>query len=171
MMMFLMMMSQVICMQAHQKACDPDAVAETIVVELTATDSYPDANGDIINVVPHAVVAEQVLKAIQPRLDLARKQNDQAVITGLLDIQSQMEALRKMKSKKLVTSKTSKTKSSKVGKTSNFSPPVNEFALGFILTTFLTSFMVLGCFMFYRLNRTTFTKAKPSKKTKKLPGC
>ena len=168
MMKFLLIMAYVACIQAQQKKCDPNAVKETIVVELTATDSYTDANGDTINVVPHAVVAAQVLRAIQPRLELARKQNDQAAIVGLLDIQSQMETLLKTKSKKLVSSK---SKKAKVNGASNFSPPVNEFALGFMLTTFLTSFMVLGCFMFYRLNRATSTKGTLSRKNRKLPGC
>ena len=136
----------------HKKMskCSADAIAdaETIVVEVNAVDSYENANGEVVNLVPKAEVAQKVLQAIQPRLKEARQNKEYKVIAGLLDIQAQMESILKTSPTSLTVNKVLKQKSSlrNPKKSSEFSPAANEFALGFMLMIFVCV-TILGCIM------------------------
>ena len=138
---------------------DPAPNAETIVVEVTATETYENEDGELVNVVPHAQLARQVLKAIQPRLEQAIRNHEHGVITELTSIKMEMESMLKQHSGpgSVVTSKPKiyMAESTKLSSPATptakaiLSPSANIFALC-LLILFITVFIVFsGMFLCY----------------------
>ena len=146
----------------HEDPC-PNADVETLVVEVPASESYYNDNGELMNVVDQAVLAQHVLDAIRPRLAEARRNNEFGIVAELNNIQSEMEeliwkhnqlskvqapsSLKATNTKKITKSTNKKMTSKKTSEPALLSPVANMFALGLMLL-FIGLFTVFCCCLF-----------------------
>ena len=157
----------------HEDPC-PGADVETLVVDVTATESYYDSNGDLVNVVPHALLARQTLEAINPRLQQAYANNEYGIISELENVKREMEKLLESYGTVIQTrpkgSKKTKTKSLKSSKSSKgqapleananspvLSPAVNLFAFIMMMTVF-SIFAIICCIICFYSDKANTTR-------------